>query len=79
MPVSSSYSKTPERVDITARVHVDTAELRLFGTHVQGVPTKAENWCRPFVGQVAARRLSHAKVDHFGDWLAVIRHQHLLA
>ena len=73
VPVSSSYSSTPEGVDVGPGVHVHAAHLGLLRAHVE---RRADHLGEPGVdrllGQRLADRLGHAEVDHLRHRLAVV-------
>ena len=66
-----------ERIDVAPRVHVQAAQLRLLGRHVQGradhLPVGREQ--RP-VGQLLVQGFRDAEIDHFHDGLVVVQRDH---
>ena len=61
-----------QRIDVAAGIHVDAAELRLFGAHVERrSDQRLKTGVHRAVGQVGPERFGDAKVDDFGNWLAV--------
>ena len=75
VPVSSSYSSTPEGVDVAPGVDVQLVAARPApGLMYSGVPTTAPNPVNSvLLGQRLAGRLGHPEVDHLRHRPAVVQ------